>query len=70
MYAYVTPDCIKQSLNVVEQDAFRNLLLLLRVGLRDHNIPRCTKLCELVIMAWQDSFDKLKQEMQVCTIDI
>lgn len=70
MCAYVTPDCIKQSLNVIEQDAFRNLLLLLREGLRDRDIPRRTKLRELVIAAWQDSFGKLKQEMQVCTIDI
>jgi hypothetical protein len=54
-----------QSLNVIEVQEFRNLLLLLREDLKDKDIPRRTKIKKEIIQAWQDYFVVLKQDLAV-----
>jgi hypothetical protein len=61
---------LKQALNLVEGVEFRRLLLLLREGLREQDIPRRTKLRELVVRAWQDSFVTLKEDLKARTTDL
>lgn len=54
-----------QSLNVVENDEFRNLLLVIQPMLRDKDIPRRTKLRELVLQRWKEFFNTVKRELLV-----
>jgi hypothetical protein len=54
-----------QFLNIIECCEFRVLLLLLRNDLKEMMIPLCTKLCELIIEAWQYYFQVLKKELKV-----
>ena len=54
-----------QSINVVECPEFRQLLRLLRQELRDTDISRRTKLHELIIEAWRDYFQALKEDLEV-----
>ena len=54
-----------QSINVVECPEFRQLLRLLCQELRDTDIPRRTKLRELIIEAWRDYFQALKEDLEV-----
>ena len=56
-----------QSINVIECPKFQDLLLLLRQGLHDKDIPQCTKLCESIVQAWEVWFKTLRQELSVCT---
>jgi len=54
-----------KSLNVVEVPEFRKLLLLLRSDLKDSQIPRRTKIRELVIQAWRQHFQVLHRDLAV-----
>ena len=54
-----------KSLNVVEVPEFRKLLLLLRSDLKDSQIPRRTKIHELVIQAWRQHFQVLRRDLAV-----
>ena len=54
-----------QSLNIVECDEFRHLLLILREDLKDTDIPHCTKIKMDIIEAWKDYFVILKQDLAV-----
>ena len=54
-----------QSINVIECPEFRELLHLLREDLRDTNIPRHTKLRELIVKTWKDYFKVLKDDLAV-----
>jgi hypothetical protein len=56
-----------KSLNLVECQEFRDLLLLLRSGLRESMIPRRTKVRELIIQAWKEYFQVLKLQLAVRT---
>jgi hypothetical protein len=56
--------CI-QSLNVVECQEFRALLLLLWSDLKESMIPHRTKLRELIIEAWRRYFLVLKEDLMV-----
>ena len=57
-----------QSINIIECKEFRNLLLLLCMDLQDKDIPHRTKICEAIIKAWETWFQRLKQELVVCSI--
>ena len=52
-------------MNVIECPEFQELLRLLCEDLRDTNIPRCTKLQELIIETWKDYFKVLKDDLVV-----
>jgi hypothetical protein len=54
-----------QSINIVECREFRDLLLLLRDGLKESDIPHRTKIREAIIKAWQAYFQSLKADLQV-----
>ena len=54
-----------KSLNVVECQEFRVLLLLLRSELKESMIPHRTKIRELVIRIWKEHFQVLKQDLSV-----
>lgn len=54
-----------QSINVIECLEFRQLLLLLRPGLRDSDIPRRTKMRELILGAWREYFVVLRADLAV-----
>ena len=54
-----------QSINVIECPEFQQLLCLLRQELRDTDIPRRTKLRELIIEAWRDCFQALREDLEV-----
>lgn len=54
-----------KSLNLVECYEFRELLLLLRPSLTEANIPRQTKLRELIIHVWKEYFQVLKSQLAV-----
>ena len=58
--------CKRQSLNIVECPEFRQLLLLLRSDLKDSDIPRRTKLRELLLQAWKDYFQVLHSSFVAC----
>ena len=57
-----------QSLNVVECNEFRRLLLFLREDLKDTDIPHRTKIKMDIIEAWKDYFVTLKQDLAVCIL--
>ena len=54
-----------QSINIIECPEFWELLHLLREDLRDADIPRRTKLQELIIETWKDYFKVLKDDLVV-----
>jgi hypothetical protein len=54
-----------KAINVVECWEFRALMLLLQSKLTEAMIPHHTKLCELIIVAWQCYFKVLREELQV-----
>ena len=54
-----------QSINVIECPEFRELLRLLCEDLHDTDIPRRTKLRELIIETWKDYFKVLKDDFVV-----
>jgi hypothetical protein len=54
-----------QSLNVVECPEFRQLLLFLREGLREEDIPRRDKIRAAIMKAWHAYYKVLKDELQV-----
>jgi hypothetical protein len=54
-----------KSLNIVECREFRALLLLLHSDLKETMVPHCTKLQELIIKAWKQHFQALKQDLGV-----
>jgi len=56
-----------KSLNLVDCHKFRDLLLLLRPDLKESNIPKRTKLRELVIQVWKEYFQVLTRQLAVCT---
>lgn len=55
-----------QSINLIENHDFRDLLLLLRESLQDGDIPHRTKLRSLILDAGLKYYDNLKQELKVC----
>ena len=55
-----------QSLNVIECPEFRQLILLLRSNLNDSQVPRRTKIRELVLQAWSQYFQALRRSLAVC----
>jgi hypothetical protein len=61
-YAQLVP----QSLNVIECPEFRQLVLLLRSDLNDSQVPRRTKIRELVLQAWSQYFQVLRHDLAVC----
>lgn len=60
---FVVPN--HKSLNVVECPEFRKLLLLLRSDLKDSQIPRRTKIRELLLQAWKTYFQVLRSDLAV-----
>lgn len=55
-----------QSINVVENPHFRELLLYLAQGkCTDEEIPRRTALTSSIIEAWMDERERFYQEMKV-----
>jgi hypothetical protein len=54
----------------MECPEFRALLLFLRDDLKVDMIPHRTKMRELVITSWKESFQALKRELQVCLLNI
>ena len=56
---------LKKSLNVVECAEFRALLNLLRSDLKETMIPHRTKLHQLIIEAWKEHFQALKENLAV-----
>lgn len=66
IYNMLTPTfSTSKSLNLVECYEFRELLLLLRPSLTEANIPRRTKLRELIIHVWKEYFQVLKSQLAV-----
>ncbi|KAJ7911863.1 hypothetical protein B0H13DRAFT_2327990 [Mycena leptocephala] len=53
-----------QSINLIENHDFRDLLLLLRESLQDGDIPHRTKLRSLILDAGLKYYDNLKQELK------
>ena len=58
-----------QSINLIENRDFRDLLLLLCESLQDSDIPHQNTLCTRIMDAWLKYYDKLKSELHV-TIEI
>jgi hypothetical protein len=56
---------IAKSLNVVQCPEFQQLLFLLR---NDLQLPLRTKLRELIIQAWGQYFQILRNDLQVCPL--
>jgi hypothetical protein len=54
-----------QSMNVIERRGFRDLLLLLRGDLKESDIPKRTKIRELIIKSWREYMEVLKAELAV-----
>lgn len=57
-----------QSINLIKNHDFRDLLLLLRESLQDKDIPRRGKLRYLVLDAWLKYYDSLKKELKVSAL--
>ena len=57
---------VLQSLNVVESEEFRKLILILREGMRDHDIPHRTKMREIILTRWKEFFETVRRDLQVC----
>jgi len=56
-----------QSINVIENPHFRNLLLFLAQGrVLDDEIPGRTCLTESILKAWKTEREVFYQEMKVC----
>ncbi|KAF7327405.1 HAT family dimerization domain-containing protein [Mycena kentingensis (nom. inval.)] len=53
-----------QSINVVENRAFRDILLFMRSELKDSDIPHRSMLRERILQLWRVHVDKLAAEMQ------
>lgn len=60
----------RQSINLIENHEFRDLLLLLRESLQDGDIPRRTKLQSLILDAWLKYYKSLKKELKVSASEI
>jgi hypothetical protein len=56
---------IAPSINVIKCLEFWNLLLLLQSNLQDVMIPHRTKVCQLILEAWSNSFKLLKVDLKV-----
>lgn len=56
-----------QSINLIENRDFRDLLLLLRESLQDNDIPHRSTLRTRIMDAWLKYYNKLKAELQVST---
>ena len=54
-----------KSLNIVECPEFRALLFLLCSDLKETMVPHRTKLRELIIKAWKQYFQALKEDLSV-----
>jgi hypothetical protein len=54
-----------QSINVIENREFRDLLLLLREDLKDSDIPHRTKVRQAIVEAWVIYINALKAELAV-----
>ena len=54
-----------KSLNIMECEEFRELLLAVGGDLRESMIPHHTKLRELVIQHWKECFQSLKRDLAV-----
>ena len=54
-------------MNVIECPEFRRLILLLRQDLHETDIPRRTKLHELILEAWKTYFKSIRQDLAVST---
>jgi hypothetical protein len=52
-------------MNLMECPEFRRLLQLLWKDLWECDIPHCTKLRELIVEAWYQYFDILKQDLAI-----
>lgn len=57
--------CLFQSLNVVENQQFRDLLTLFRPEFSDEDMPHCTKIRTAIIEAWALWFEELKVTLKV-----
>ena len=55
-----------QSINIVENIEFCQLILLLQPKVEDKDIPHRTKMTSLVMDEFQRLFNMLKIELQVC----
>jgi hypothetical protein len=54
-----------QSINVIECPEFRRLIRILRQDIRETDIPHRTKFRELILDAWREYFNVLKQDLAV-----
>jgi hypothetical protein len=54
-----------QAINIIECVEFRCLIHFLWKDLTDSDIPHHTKLCELIIVTWQEYFQVLKGDLAV-----
>jgi hypothetical protein len=57
-----------QSLNVVENAEFRNLLTFFREDYTDEDMPHRSKIRVAILDAWRNWFGQLKQELKVSTM--
>jgi hypothetical protein len=56
---------LPQSINVVECPELQSLLLLLQSNLQDVMIPHRTKVHQMILEAWNNSFNTLKHDLKV-----
>lgn len=56
---------MRQSINVVENREFRDLLLFLKPELIDGDIPHRTKIRAAIVEHWRLQFSQLKMEIKV-----
>jgi hypothetical protein len=56
---------LPQLINVIECPEFWNLLLLLQSNLHNTMIPHRTKVHQLILEAWSNSFEFLKVDLKV-----
>ena len=67
----ITDTLTFQSINVIEDPNFRDLVLFLgRGAYAEEDIPHRTKLTEEIIKAWKEERKQFSAEMKVCLISI
>jgi hypothetical protein len=65
LIASVSHRFIAQAINVIKCLEFWDLLLLLQSNLQDAMIPCQTKVHQIILEAWSNSFEQLKHDLSV-----
>ena len=69
-FKFTVTTFLPKSINVVECDYFRALLLLLRESLHDSDIPRRTKMREAIFQEFHHYIPELKKHLDVIFRDL